>query len=387
MKRIVAVVLFLALAASLVPLSSQAFAISTEPFTITIEVDKGCGGKYFVGDMLTVTWVVSHPCEIDFWEEEPDGVKRRLSAGVISSAGSGSRGWTLKDYGYGRRVVYAEAVSPFGMGNASCEYYVLKKAADIRVEVTDQDGMPLSAVDVLLDATLIAATDASGSVVIPEAEFGEHTITAKYNDEEQSTRIRIASTQTQFVDFVFTVEKQGSIKIQVVTQKGDPLPDADIYIDGSKEGRTDPEGIFTVTVPAGAHTVEAKWQNQSDEQDVTVINNQMSFADLVITVPVEAILAIRVEDDAGTPLSDANVYVDNVFAGKTDIQGLIQYETVPGAHIVRAEKQGYITSSANVNAGEGQTEAVVVLPQEGNAALSTILVLMGLGYMLMRKRT
>ncbi|MGC1122030.1 MAG: hypothetical protein WBA22_13145 [Candidatus Methanofastidiosia archaeon] len=380
MKRIVAVILFLAFAASVVPLSSQTF-------TIAIEVDKGCGGKYFVGDMLTVKWTVSHPCEIDFWEEEPDGVKRKLSSSVISGAGSGSRGWTLKDYGYGRRAIHAEAVSPFGMGNASCEYYVLKKAADIRVEVTDQDGMPLSAVEVLLDGTYIAATDASGSVVIPEAEFGEHTITAKYNDEEQSTRIRIASTQTQYVDFVFTVEKQGSIKIQVVTQNGDPVPDADIYIDGFKEGRTGPDGILTVTVPAGAHTVEARWQNQSDEQNVTVVNNQMSFADLVITVPVEAVLAISVEDDAGTPLSDANVYVNNVFAGRTDMQGLIQYRTVPGAHTLRAEKQGYITSSVNINAGEGQTEAVLVLAQEGNAALSTILVLMGLGYMLMRKRT
>ncbi|MBU6996412.1 MAG: carboxypeptidase regulatory-like domain-containing protein [Theionarchaea archaeon] len=386
MKKPVIIVLFLVFAASVVPLYSQAFAFSDEPFTITIEVDKGCGGKYFVGDMLTVTWVVSHPCEIDFWEEEPDGVRRKLSSSIIASAGTASRGWTLKDYGYGRRVIHAEAVSPFGMGNASCEYYVLKKAADIRVEVTDQDGMPISAVDVLMDDTYIAATDASGSVVIPEVEFGEHTITAKYDNEEQSTRVRIASTQTQYVDFVFTVEKQGSIKIQVVTQNGDPVADVDIYIDGFKEGHTDPDGVFTVIVPAGAHTVEAKWQNQSDEQHVTVFNNQMSFADLVITVPVEAVLGIRVEDDAGTPLSDANVYVDNVFAGRTDTQGVVQYKTVPGAHTLRAEKQGYITSSSNITAGEGQTDAVLVLDQEGNAALSTILVLVGVGYMLMRKR-
>ncbi|MBU7015480.1 MAG: carboxypeptidase regulatory-like domain-containing protein [Theionarchaea archaeon] len=386
MKNSVVVVVFLAFAASIVLLSSQAFAVSDEPFTITIEVDKGCGGDYFVGDMLTVTWVVSHPCEIDFWEEEPDGIKRKLSSSIISGAGSGSRGWTLKDYGYGRRVIHAEAISPFGMGNASCEYYVLKKAADIRVEVTDQDGMPISAVEVLLDDAHVAATDTSGSVVIPEAEFGEHTITARYGGEEQSTRIRIASTQTQFVDFVFTIEKQGSIKIQVVTQNGDPAADADVYVDGFKEGRTDSEGVFTVTVPAGDHTVEARWQNQSDEQHVTVLSNQMSFADLTITVPVEAVLTIRVEDDAGTPLSDANVYVDNVFAGRTDAQGLAQYRTVPGPHTLRAEKQGYITSSMNVNAGEGQTDAALVLAQEGKAALSTILVLIGLGYMLMRKR-
>ena len=360
---------------------------SAQEFTLTIWVDKGCGGEYFVGDMLTVNWSVTHNCEITFWEIEPDGFKRKLHSGpIISSSGQGSRGWTLKDYGYGKRSIYAEAVSLWGMDSAQCEYYVLKRAADIDVKVEDQDGQPISGVSVLMDGSAVASTGASGTVTIPEAEFGEHTITASFEGEEQSSRIRIASTQTQHLDFVFTVEKMGSIQVRVFDQGGAPVGDVDVYIDGYKEGRTSSNGVFTTSASEGDHFVEVRWQNERAEESVTVVKNQTSFADLTIYIVGDAFIAVFVQDTAGTPVSNANVYLDTIFLGKTDDQGNVREKVAPGPHTVRVEKQGYESATSTTDVREGDTAVTVVLtPEEGEVPVYSILTVLGILYMLKRR--
>lgn len=356
-----------------------------QTFTITIWVDKGCGGEYFVGEMLTVHWRASHSCTIVFWEEEPDGTRRKLTTqGVMSGAGEGSRGWTLKDYGYGKRAVYAEASSLFGADTARCEYYVLKKAADIHVTIKDQDGEPVSGADIQLDGISVGTSNADGVYTIPEAEFGEHTITCVYNDEEQKTRIRIASTQTQYMNFVFTVEKRGSITVQVNNQHGDPL-EADIYVDGFKEGVSSSDGTFTVSTQEGTHFVEAHIKEYTAQKSVTVIRNQTSFVDLVITVQVDTTLQVTVQDDTGTLITDAIVYVDNIFLGRTSPQGIAQGMTTPGAHVVRIEKQGYQSTTKNITLQEGVNTTTVVIQKEEVAAYG-ILVVIGVLLLALAKR-
>lgn len=100
-------------------------------FSLSIWVDKGCGGEYFVGDILTVNWEASHPCQISFWEVEPNGEIRLLNMRPIyADDGTGSTKWTLEGYGYGRRAIFAEAYSQWEEDTAECEYYVLEKAVD-----------------------------------------------------------------------------------------------------------------------------------------------------------------------------------------------------------------------------------------------------------------
>jgi hypothetical protein len=355
-----------------------------QTFTITIWVDKGCGEEYFVGDMLTVYWRASHACTIVFWEEEPDGTRRKLTTqGVMSAAGEGSRGWTLKDYGYGKRAVYVEASSLFGSDTARCEYYVLKKAADIQVTVKDQDGEPVSGAHIQFDGVSVGTTDADGVYTISEAEFGEHTITCVYNDEEQENRIRIASTQTQYMNFVFTVEKRGSITVQVHNQHGDPL-EADIYVDGFKEGISS-DGTFTVSTQEGTHFVEAQWEEYTAQKSVTVVRNQTSFIDLVITVHVDTTLQVTVQDDTGALITDAIVYVDNIFLGRTTPQGIAQGNTTPGAHVVRIEKQGYQSTTKNIAIQEGENTTTVTIQKEEVPAYG-ILVVIGVLLLALAKR-
>lgn len=359
--------------------------VPCQQFTFSIWVDKGCGGEYFVGDMLTVHWSVSHAAEITVWEIEPDGFKRKLHTGpIFTGAGQGSRGWTLKDYGYGKRAVYAEAVSIWGMGADQCEYYVRKKAADIEVHVKDQDGQPLSGANINLDNTFVASTTTTGSYTLPDVEFGEHTITVEFNGEEQSSRIRIASTQKQSVDFVFTVEKMGSIQVRVFTQNGDPL-EADVYIDGFREGRTSPDGTFTVSASEGDHYVEAKWQNEQAGKTATVVGNQTSFVDLTIHTAAATVVTVLVQDSAGNPVSDANVYLGNIFLGKTDAQGTVKETVAPGFNTVRVEKQGYESASKDATLQEGENTVTVVLTSEDAAAYG-ILTLLGFLYLLKRRQ-
>jgi hypothetical protein len=135
MRRIMVVVLVF-----LFILSSQSITqVPAQTFTLDIWLEEGCGAEFHVGDMLKVHWEVSHDCTIIFYEEEPDGMKRKLTThGIQSGEGHGSRGWTLKDYGYGRRVIHAQATSEYGSDSDSCEFYVVEEEPPD----ADADGVP-----------------------------------------------------------------------------------------------------------------------------------------------------------------------------------------------------------------------------------------------------
>jgi hypothetical protein len=371
----------------LMALLLSAAELPAQRFTLTIWVDKGCGGDYFVGDMLTVNWRVSYNCQIVFWEIEPDGFKRRLHSGpIFSGAGEGSRGWTLKDYGYGKRAIYAEATSIWGSDADQCEYYVNKKAADIQITVSDQDGEAISGADISLDGTPATPTNAAGVATLTDVEFGEHLVKVRVGEEEQSNHIRIASVQKQYIDFVFTVEKRGTIEVSLFDQDGNPVAGADIYIDGYKEGKTDADGMFTVSVAEGTHFVEARNYQETVERSVAVERGKITPVDLTVYVVVETTINVLVLDSEGTPVGDAGVYTDNVFLGRTDAGGHVLQRSTSGFHTLRVEKQGYESSVRDVMLQEGENEFTVTLTEEKETPLYGILSLMGILYILKRRQ-
>jgi protocatechuate 3,4-dioxygenase beta subunit len=363
----------------------SATSLPAQRFTLTIWVDKGCGGDYFVGDMLTVNWRVSHNCEIIFWEIEPDGFKRRLHSGpVITTAGEGSRGWTLKDYGYGKRAIYAEATSIWGRDSDQCEFYVHKKAAEVQITVTDQDGEPISGADIMINGTSVATTTTAGTATLSDVEFGEHLIEVRVGEEKQSSPIRIASIQKQYLDFVFTVEKRGSIQVSVSDQKGAPLPQVDIYIDGYREGHTDSSGMITVSVAEGTHFVEAKADGETQERSVIVERGKTTPVDFTVYLSMETTIEVLVMDEQGNPVSDAGVYTDNVFLGRTDAGGRVYQKSTSGFHALRVEKEGYTSHVEDIMLQEGENKLTVTITAEKDTPLYGILSVIGILYILKR---
>ena len=130
-------VLFLAL------YSLSVTELPAQSFTLNIWIDRGCGGEYHVGDMITVYWEASHACQITLWEKEPDGTRRKVGTGpIMSGAGEGSKGWTLGDYGYGERVIQANASSLYGEDSDECRFYVVEDNGAPQDTDTDRDGIP-----------------------------------------------------------------------------------------------------------------------------------------------------------------------------------------------------------------------------------------------------
>ena len=255
-------------------------------FPLIILVDRGYSGEYFVGDMLTVQWIASKGGTVTFSLKDADGSILADLGSAASGSGRGHSGWTLKEeYGYGKKLIYAETNTSHGGYSAECEFYIVKKVADIVVKTEDQDGEPISGADVLLDNTFEVSTDSSGVCTIREVEFGEHTITAEFEGREESKRIQVTSTKTQYINFVFDIEKIGSIYIRVFDRNNEPIKNAEIYIDGSKKGYTSEEGVFEAPVPEGGHLVEARWQNETEDKQVEVKREETTFVDLIIYTP------------------------------------------------------------------------------------------------------
>ena len=251
-------------------------------------------------------------------------------------------------------------------------------------KVKDQDGEPIAGADVVLTGEPAAATDAAGVCVFSDVAFGEYTITVTVGDEEQTSRIRIASTQKQYVDFVFSVEKWGTIEVYVKDQQGNPLPDADVYVDGYKEGKTGQNGIVTTTASEGRHFVEVRWQNETASQSVTVVRDQTSAVEITVYIPVETTLEVSVKDTNGNAVSGASVYLDNIFLGRTDTAGHVNQNVLPGSYTVRAEKQGFQSAVQNTVVQEGVNTVTVIMTEE-QASITSILVLLGL-FLLLKRR-
>jgi len=250
-------------------------------FPLIIWIDRGYSGEYFVGDMLKVHWIASQG-GITFWVKDTDG-KTLDKLGEVSGSGQGSRGWTLKEeYGYGKKSIYAEV----GSNSAECEFYIVRKVANIEVKVRDHNGEPIPEVDVLLDDGFRGKTDSSGIYVIQDVEFGEHVITVEFEEIDDRTRIRVESTETQDVDFSFSLpaDERGTIQVHVFDQDGNPVKECDVYIDEFLKGQTSEEGVFMISASEGSHPVKARWQGEEAEESVIVEKNQTTSVELTIPI-------------------------------------------------------------------------------------------------------
>ena len=77
--------------------------------------------------------------------------------------------------------------------------------------------------------------------------------------------------------------------------------------------------------------------------------------------PPTTVLKVQVLDASGTPLPDANVFVDGNPCGYTDVNGYVIIENIsPGTHTVRAYKANYGEASQTVYVKEGKVNEVKI---------------------------
>ncbi len=197
-------------------------------------------------------------------------------------------------------------------------------------------------------------------------------------------------------------EDMGILTGCVVDQDSEPVLGATVTA-GNATRSTDADGMYSMTVLAGAFTVNAtKTGYEGDSVEATVVAGETTWANLTLTL-TSGILVVRVLDsETGAAIASAVV---NVTYGPVSREFLTQptgnatfYSVDAGTVQVKVSKSGYEGNSTNatVTAGETTVVEVELTPEpedEGSNTLLIAAVVIGLllvvaivAVLLMRKR-
>ncbi|MHC1572496.1 MAG: S-layer protein domain-containing protein, partial [Methanosarcinales archaeon] len=155
------------------------------------------------------------------------------------------------------------------------------------------------------------------------------------------------------IDAPETARERDLITIRVTTGRDEPVPGADVEIDGEAIGTTDSNGEVTHTLTrVGTSTINAtKVGYESASKTITVeryVETQIrieSPSEILQTEEFELRVTV-----GGEPLPGASILVDNHSVGTTDTNGSFSYTfQTSGTHTVRAEKTGYLAAEKTIN--------------------------------------
>ncbi len=178
---------------------------------------------------------------------------------------------------------------------------------------SEKTGEPISNVTIYVDGENKCTTQADGTCSF-FAKPGNHTFRIQ---GEGILLEEIKNISRSLSSFTFKVTRKLSISISVVDEiTKEPVEDAEIYIDGSYKGRTDPAGSYSVSfVEEGTHVLEVKKGNISDSTTIYVTPENTAFQ---ISIKLPRTITIVVKDkETQLPVNGFYVEIRNEETGET----------------------------------------------------------------------
>lgn len=235
-------------------------------------------------------------------------------------------------------------------------------------QVTGATGqVPVSGVTVtatpVSGQTITAVTGNNGQYTL-SLKNGSYTISTSRTGFTPSSAVQLTLGVAQTVsgvDFTLT-PNPSSISGNVSALGGGALAGATISVQGVATTTTLSTGTYTLSLPAGTHTVTATRTGYVTPQSVTVtVNPGQSLSGINFQMSANAgVMAGRVSS-AGQPLPGATVTATNgvsTFTVVTNASGDYSFSLAPGAWRKFASRQGFITSATDTTViGAGQTSS------------------------------
>jgi formylglycine-generating enzyme required for sulfatase activity len=170
-------------------------------------------------------------------------------------------------------------------------------------------------------------------------------------DEEYLKTLRLAGADDTLIAAVREAGKAVTAELLVVTS-----PDAEVYLDGTLQGRADAQGQLALKAKPGAHALKVSLKGKKDfEQGVTLAARQATKTEAGLE---DLPGSIRVQTSAG-----AEVSLDNSSRGSAEGSGQLVIPNVsPGSHELRVSARGKrdFRQSVTVSAGqESRIDAVL----------------------------
>ncbi|MBU7047823.1 MAG: restriction endonuclease [Theionarchaea archaeon] len=153
----------------------------------------------------------------------------------------------------------------------------------------------------------------------------------------------------------YVVEKEAPVEVTVRDQDKEPIPDAEVLLDGVSQGYTDNTGKFPIdTVEFGEHVVTVKVDDDRKERQINITSRDKQLEEFDFEIekvsPVKtASLEVTVKDQDGVPISGAEVLLDGMSQGTTDNTGKLTKDTVEFGEHVAIVRVGDIEKDEIIN--------------------------------------
>jgi hypothetical protein len=260
---------------------------------------------------------------------------------------------------------YTDQVTLMEADRISAQVFLSRKELTLTIALFDGSTFqPVSGALVMLSGenlTASAESDVNGRAVLPVRAYGLYSVDVRaphYERLMRTVEMGVSDTSLQF-----WLYRSDQLVIQTKDEAtGTPLRNAAVTVDGVLRGSTDAQGRLVLFLEK-----ERTYQIRVEFRDYNLYtaDRYVGVGDLVLTIPMsretERVTVSAFDPDL-RPVEDADVIVDGVLSGTTDLYGRAVLVTVEhGRHDVMVKKAGYLPAAGTFEINRTQADLVMQL--------------------------
>ena len=233
------------------------------------------------------------------------------------------------------------------------------------VQVLDAEtSAPLKGAEVYIDNTRAGETDADGRLQFHLERAKRYSFRVTAPDYQPYQESRYLEVDDVFLP-VRLSKSAYPVSITVFNEATKPVEGAEIYLNGTLQGKTSQYGRFTLSnIHAGTYEIAVRAPGYENWLLIRQITGQGE--DIVAELGYDrASVTIRASDPENNPVAGAVVVIDGQVAGVTDSLGHLKMPLVTNkVHAVTAACEGYRNISVDADIPLGITELTIPLVME-----------------------
>ncbi|SCL76482.1 PEGA domain protein [Methanoculleus chikugoensis] len=344
-------------------------------------------------DAVTLKPVVGAVVRVEGDDYSDSEVTGKDGSVDFSVRAGGSYSVEVRASGYHDLEETVELAKTGGVEDGPIQYFLLSKDL-LGVRVLDADtSAPLGGAEVYIDNARAGVTDAEGRLQLHLERGKRYSLRVTATDYQPYLENRDLEADDVLLQ-VRLSKSAYSVLIKACNEATTPIGGAEVYLNGTLQGKTGQDGRFVFTeLHAGTYEILVRASGYKDWSEIRHISGvaEAIFAELQYD---RASVTVRVEGSDRKALADAVIVIDEKVVGVTDSLGRFQTALVTNrAYTVTAARDGYQNISVDADIPLGATEFTVPLIMEQNfnvwvlvAGIGVVAVLLLAVVMVVRQR-